>query len=54
MVDVTVGFKRFPEVPSSVPVPAALETSDSLPMVRVTCEVDATHLHGGDAVAGRS
>ncbi len=53
MVELTVGFKRFPEVPPFVPVPQALEAGDSLPMIRVTCEVDATHLHGGDAIAGR-
>jgi hypothetical protein len=53
MVEITVGFKAFPEGTSRVPVSHALEARGSFPAIRATCEVDAARLRGGDAVTGK-
>jgi hypothetical protein len=53
MVEITVGFKAFPEGTYRVSLPPALQAHGSLPTIRATCELDAARLHGGDAVTGK-
>lgn len=53
MIDITVGFKGFPEGTSRIPAPHTLEARGSLPAIRATCQAGAAHLPQGDAVTGQ-
>lgn len=53
LVEITVGFKSFPERRLRVTGPRALEERGTLPDLRVTCKAQATTLQAGDAVTGK-
>lgn len=53
MVDITLGFKSFPDGVLRIPVPEALRAKGSVPDLHATCHVDRGQVLGGDTVTGR-